>query len=255
MALSDQFENSGSSLFRWRGVVPLVLLPLFLFALSQSEIIERRFGDRAQAIWEFVCLGVSLVGLAIRVNVSGYSNLATSGRNTTRQLAEKLNVTGIYSVVRHPLYLGNFIIMLGLAMFTQVWWLVGFCVLLFMIYYERIMFAEEAFLQREFGEVFTKWAAKTPAFIPSFAAHVPPRRPFIWKNALRREYTTQVQIFGGFFLLDVAADLLSGPYLEVETPWAVLFATSIIVYLLIRYLKRHTVVLDAKPQRRSAAAE
>ena len=241
-------------MFRWRSVLPLVLLPLMLYALSQSEIIERRFGDRAQATWEFACLLVSLLGLAIRINVSGYSNLATSGRNTTRQLAEKLNFTGIYSMVRHPLYLGNFFIMLGMAMFTQVWWLVGFCVLLFVIYYERIMYAEEAFLKREFGEVFTEWAAKTPAFIPNFAKHVPPRRPFIWKNALKREYTTQLQIFAGFFVLDVAADLLSGPYFEIETPWAVLLAISIVAYLVIRHMKRHTTVLDAKPRHPKAAA-
>jgi protein-S-isoprenylcysteine O-methyltransferase Ste14 len=237
-------------MFRWRSFLPVVLFPLMLYALSQSEIIEKRFGDRAQTVWEFACLFVSLAGLAIRVNVSGHSNLATSGRNTKRQLAEKLNTTGIYSVVRHPLYLGNFVIMLGMALFTQVWWLVGFCVLLFTLYYERIMFAEEAFLQRQFGEDFTKWASRTPAFIPSFANYVPPRRPFIWKNALKREYTTQIQIFGGFFLLDVAADIVGDSIFEIETPWAVLFALSIVAYFAIRFLKRQTTLLDVKPRRR-----
>ncbi|MGB8874133.1 MAG: hypothetical protein WCC75_12145, partial [Desulfobaccales bacterium] len=39
----------------------------------------------------------------------------TSGRNTQGQVAETLNTTGIYSLVRNPLYLGNFLIWLGLS--------------------------------------------------------------------------------------------------------------------------------------------
>jgi hypothetical protein len=31
------------------------------------------------------------------------------------------------------------------------------------------MFAEEQFLRKKFGALYTDWAAKTPAFIPSFA--------------------------------------------------------------------------------------
>ena len=32
----------------------------------------------------------------------------TSGRNTHDQVADSLNTSGIYSIVRHPLYVGNF---------------------------------------------------------------------------------------------------------------------------------------------------
>ncbi|MGC9453013.1 MAG: methyltransferase family protein, partial [Oceanipulchritudo sp.] len=50
--------------------------------------------------------------------------MGTSGRNTKQQVAYSLNTTGFYSVVRNPLYLGNFFMYLGIALFTHHWWLV-----------------------------------------------------------------------------------------------------------------------------------
>ena len=90
----------------------------------------------------------------------------TSRRNTGRPQAETLNTTGLYSVVRHPLYLGNYLMWLGVALFPGAWWAPVIVSLVFWLYYERIMFAEEEFLRRQFGEHYTAWAAATPAFLP-----------------------------------------------------------------------------------------
>jgi len=104
--------------------------------------------DRA---WELFCLGVSLLGLYIRVMTIGYRPHGTSGRNTHGQVAETLNTEGMYSITRHPLYLGNYFNWLGLALFTHDWWLPVIVSLAFWLYYERIMFAEESFLEEKFG--------------------------------------------------------------------------------------------------------
>ena len=45
----------------------------------------------------------------------------------------------------------------------KVWWLPVIYSLAFWIYYERIMFAEEAFLRQKFGETYRRWAATTPS--------------------------------------------------------------------------------------------
>jgi protein-S-isoprenylcysteine O-methyltransferase Ste14 len=72
-------------------------------------------------------------------------------------VAEVLNTTWMYSLVRNPLYLGNFIIWLGLALFINVWWCTIIVILSFILFYERIIFAEEKFLREKFGKTF-KWA-------------------------------------------------------------------------------------------------
>jgi protein-S-isoprenylcysteine O-methyltransferase Ste14 len=48
---------------------------------------------------------LSLAGAIIRAFTIGTTARRHFGRNTDKQVAEQLNVTGIYSVVRHPLYL------------------------------------------------------------------------------------------------------------------------------------------------------
>ena len=87
-------------------------------------------------------------------------------RNTHGQKAEELNTTGVYSIVRHPLYVGNYLIGLGVTLVWLNWWVPVVYTLCFWVYYERIMVAEERFLEQKFGDSFRQWAASTPAFVP-----------------------------------------------------------------------------------------
>src|SRR5438132_991783 len=113
MPLKEELQQQGDWLFRWRSYVPLALVPVLLAAIVTEEPPVRSPADRW---WMLFCLGVSLVGLGIRVLTVGFVPRGTSGRNTRRQMARQLNSTGMYSVVRHPLYLGNMVIWLGIAM-------------------------------------------------------------------------------------------------------------------------------------------
>lgn len=120
-----------------------------------------------QAWMEDPAIFVSLLGLLIRIHAVGFSGKHTSGRNTAQgQVAEMLNTRGLYSVVRNPLYVGNYLMCLGIVMLTCNLWFVGVFTLIFWIYYERIVFAEEEFLRKKFGEPYLEWAAETPIFIP-----------------------------------------------------------------------------------------
>ena len=164
MTLSDEFEKQGEWMFRWRGYLPLLLIFPFLIAVRGYEWPFGSYFD--YSIWARCCFGISVFGLGIRCATVAFTPAGTSGRNTKQQTAKHLNTAGMYSLVRHPLYLGNFFIGLGITLAPLVWWLpVTYC-LLFCAYYERIMFAEEAYLRRRFGREFDDWAANTPTFFP-----------------------------------------------------------------------------------------
>jgi len=92
------------------------------------------------------CLLVFIAGVSIRAIAVGTTPRHTSGRNTATQIAETLNTTGIYHHLRHPLYLGNFLIWTSLLIYTgNLWLLVGGC-LFFYVLYDHIIAAEEDFL-------------------------------------------------------------------------------------------------------------
>jgi len=244
MTLRENMKKQGEFLFRWRSYLPLLALPIFFAALKNSEILERIFGDGIDTIWEIICVIISFSGLVIRCLVAGFVPRGTSGRNTKLQQAESLNTTGMYSITRNPLYLGNFIIVLGVLLFIEVWWLVIIGILGFLFYYERIIFTEEEFLRHKFKGVFLDWAKKTPIFLPRFKNWERPELPFSWKTTLRREHTTFFSIVATFTFIDLLADLFAEGKMEFETGWIVFFITGLAAYLFLRTLKKKTTLLN-----------
>ena len=242
MALQDEFQEQGNWLFRWRSYLPLLLVTLVAVAMKHPEFPFGSF--RVHEMWEEICLGISFLGLLVRVLVVGYAPAFTSGRNTRTQIADSLNTTGMYSVVRHPLYFGNFLIGFGIALVCWVWWLPVIYALLFMAYYERIMFAEEAFLHRQFGEEFDRWAAATPAFWPRFSKWRRPALPFSFRNVLRREHSGLAVVILGHTCVEFFEHLIDDHRVVWEGFWTVLLFGGTIIYFVLRALKRRTTLLD-----------
>ena len=219
MPLIEEFESSGDWMFRWRSYLPLATIVFFLGGLDYfSYPYGSHFLDE---LWEILCLVISLLGLAVRVLTIGFTASHTSGRNTAGQVAAELNTTGMYSAIRNPLYLGNFLMVLGVMLFLRVWWIPVIYVLLFVLYYERIIFAEERFLRHTFGTRYLDWASQTPAFFPRFDRWQSPDLPFRWKKALRREYHGLLALAATMFLLEVAGDLYIGERFEIDILWAI----------------------------------
>lgn len=246
MALREEFVKAGNWLFRLRSYFPLIIIPLLLIALGDSKYLERKVGATYGHLWEGFCAVLSFTGLFIRCMVIGYAPKRTSGRNTEHQKAETLNTTGLYSVVRHPLYLGNFFIFLGMVLFVQVVWFAVFTVLSFWLYYERIMFAEEEFLRGKFDGAFLEWSEKTPAFWPKFRNWQQPALTFSFKNILKREYTGFFLIISSFTLLDVAGDIFTEGKLKLDLVWSALFIIGFAVYVILRTLRTKTKILHVE---------
>uniref|UniRef100_A0A7V6DPT5 DUF1295 domain-containing protein n=1 Tax=Desulfobacca acetoxidans TaxID=60893 RepID=A0A7V6DPT5_9BACT len=239
--LAEEFQKAGNWLFRWRSYLPLVLVALAVPAAQDSACRAGIYSDGSG--WEMLCLGIALLGLAVRVLTVGSVPAGTSGRNTVKQVAATLNATGLYSVVRHPIYLGNFLMWLGVSLLPRCWWFTLITVLIFWLYYERIMFAEEGFLLEQFGEQYREWAARTPAFIPKFSNWARPELPFSLKSAVSREYSTLFTIIALFTFFNLIMAWFSRGIPVPDRFTVILFVIGLLVYGSIRYVKKRTDLL------------
>ena len=236
MTILDSMVKTGDWLFRWRGYLPFLLLPLFVVSFIGAQ--DRTLGDDGDLLWELGCFVVALLGLAIRIATVGTIASGTSGRNTLTQAARSLNTTGIYSLVRHPLYLGNYFVALGISLYPRAWYLPILVTALFLLYYERIIAREEAFLAEQFGDEFRTWAARTPALIPSLRSYVRSALPFSWRTVLRREPNTLCLIAIIFLILDVIQNLFAERSLVFEWMWIFIALVSFVLYVIFRKLRK-----------------
>ena len=243
MALVHEFENSGNWLFKRRSWLPafMIVAGIFVMYIGNRQAILFDMRD------ELIFLGVSFLGQIIRILTVGFTPKNTSGRNTVNgQLADELNVTGIYSLLRHPLYLGNFFMWLGPVLFLRSVCFTIIFVLLYWLYYEGIMFAEEQFLRRKFGEIYDKWSEKVSSFIPYSFRYIPPSLPFSVRNVLKREYNSFVNIFVIFALLDLFRNFFLSGRIYLTGMWIYLSVSALVIWFIIRTIHKSTKWLEVE---------
>ena len=236
MKLGDHFLTTGDFFFRWRSVLPLALIPLFL-----ASVLDLRYPFHSHAldlVWELGCALIAAAGLALRIFTVGSSPRGTSGRNTRAQKAEVLNTTGPYSVVRHPLYLGNYLIALGLSGFSRTWFLPIIVTLATTLYYERIAAREEHFLEERFGDEFRRWANAVPAVLPAIRLYRAPALPFQWRVAIAREFYAMSMLPVALWALDIVQGYAVTGHLVLDPLWTPLAAAGALFFAVMRTLKK-----------------
>ncbi|HOG04894.1 MAG TPA: isoprenylcysteine carboxylmethyltransferase family protein [Paludibacter sp.] len=239
MALQESFVKQGNFLFRYRSYLPLTLVVAGIGVFTTDLFHGQTFTDLQYFSIEIASLIVSLTGLFIRIITVGHTPPLTSGRNTKEQLADEINTTGIYSMVRHPLYLGNFLMWAGAAILVANLYFFIIFVLIYWIYYERIMCAEEQFLRNKFGKTYMDWAEQTPAFIPSCRNKKKPVYPFNIKKVLIKEKNGLLAVFILLFIFhNIRYSCVKGKML-IDNNW-VLWCTviAIILYVILKLLKK-----------------
>lgn len=243
MPMRENLRRHGNWLFRRRSYVPVALLPLVAAGVAASAHPVPLGRERE---WELACFLVSFLGLAVRAWTVGTAPAHTSGRNQGRQIAQQLNTTGPYSVVRNPLYVGNALTWAGVVLYARSPWLALGVAFAFWLVYERIVYAEEEFLRERFGDEFIVWAAVTPAFVPRLRNYQPASLPFSFRNVLRREYS-------GVFALVIlfTAEVLewwrfATGHWHADPVWLSAAGASAVLYLTLRTLKRRTRLLDVE---------
>jgi protein-S-isoprenylcysteine O-methyltransferase Ste14 len=241
MGLIHSFENSGNWLFKRRGYMPVILFLLAVPAIYFTDY--HSMNAKLEHVVNWTSVFLSAFGFLIRAYAIGTTPRGTSGRNTDKQVAEKLNSSGIYSIVRHPLYLGNYLMWIGIVLFTKNYYFVIIVSLLYWIYYERIMIAEERFLEKKFGEEYLRWSLKVPAFIPDFTQYRKSEIAFSLKSVLRREYSGVLATVIGFVFVELFINYSKWQVFTVEKPFLYVLIITAIITLLLRFMKHSTKFL------------
>ena len=242
MALIEELNRQGNKLFKHRSKLPIpfaiIGLGLYLYTIQFDGKAEHSL------VFEISCLAVGLLGLLIRAITLGYTPRGTSGRNTHGQVADELNTKGMYSIMRNPLYLGNFFMWFAIILFIDIHWFSLFYMMCFWMYYERIIFAEENFLRNKYGEAYVNWTAKTPIFLPRMSGWNKPDLYFSIRNVLKREYSGFFALFFTFTIFDLIENYVRFSTWELDVFWMNALLISGVITLVLRTLKKKTKMLN-----------
>lgn len=242
MMLREQLRKEGDFLFKHRSNLPLLIILIgivvFVFQVQKDTLLFTN--SLGGANWEYISFAVGLLGFFIRVHVVGYTPPRTSGRNTSEgQIADVLNTTGLYSCIRHPLYLGNFFMWLGVAMLTEnIWFIVSF-ILFYIIYYMRIMYAEEAFLFDKFGKMYEEWSSQTNTIIPNFSQYKGADMNFQLKKVIKKEKNGILALFILFWVFERIESFITLETFVFEySVWFIGMVVTITYYLIVKILRK-----------------
>ncbi len=126
----------------------LAIAVIILFTVVGQPTIEWLFWSGTTLV---------LFGTLIRLWASGHVK-------KNKQLA----TDGPYALVRHPLYVGNILMLSGFAIAAELWWTMPLVVAFVLFYYPPAIHYEDRKLNRIFGQEWFDWRQSTKALIPSY---------------------------------------------------------------------------------------
>lgn len=178
--------RAGALFFRLRSFAPLPVIWLVVRLSWDSHVHPGMGGPEVDEALNALGLALCVLGAAVRFITIGLVPAGTSSQSRTLG-APSLNTTGPYAVVRHPLYLGNLFITLGLLCIAHEPWAWALGLGYWALSHALIIRAEEHLLRERFGAQFEGWAREVPALWPRLSRLRGVRGPFAWKRAVQRE--------------------------------------------------------------------
>ncbi|MEW6442874.1 MAG: isoprenylcysteine carboxylmethyltransferase family protein [bacterium] len=190
---------SGRFFFRLRnGLFPAVFVILFLVT-RPAYFLGAPALDRL-----IVAIGIAtaLAGASFRMAVIGYAYIRRGGKDG-RIFADRLVVQGFYAHTRNPMYVGNFLITVGMGLIYGSVWVYVLVIPFFAFAYLSIVVAEETYLRARFGSEFEAYASRVNRFLPDFRGLRGSLREFRfdWRKALRKDYGTLSGVLAGILFV------------------------------------------------------
>ncbi len=192
-------KNFAVKIFKYRSYTPIPFL-ILMVAFQNASIISIGIGFAVALLGEFFRLwGVSYAGSETRT---------TNGVGGTF-----LVVSGAFSYLRNPLYLGNMLMYVGIGIMSMALfpYLQIIALLFFFWQYTVIIKEEEDFLRTKYGKSYEDYCAAVPKLIPAFKKYKNPglQQPeYQLKKGLRSERRT-LQAFSLIVLIIIIRYVLS----------------------------------------------
>jgi len=116
-------------------------------------------------------IGICSLGLLIRSWSSGHL-----------RKEKELAISGPYRYTRNPLYLGNFVIGIGVVIATCSWWILGIFIAYFILFYPLAIRKEKERMKELFPREYDEYKKKAPLFFPSWKPFpLAGKNKFSWK--------------------------------------------------------------------------
>lgn len=192
----------GAWFFRHRDHTPI---PLVLLVLAFAAPTRETMGIGAI---------ISLLGESFRF--WGVASIGSISRTRQRAVGRLMD-RGAFSIVRNPLYVGNFLLSLGLVVASGAEPRIALpaYVVFFATQYFFIVRWEESVLREELGAPYLDFLRRVPRWLPAPWLYRPGEPN--WVMAARSEWPTLLAIAGAWAALLALHVLLAG-----TTPWSAL---------------------------------
>lgn len=149
---SQESTVIGELLFKYRDYTPIPLVLILLLIAKPSA-----FGAALGTI-------LIIVGELIRMYSVGF--IGSISRTRTDSLSDTLVTTGAFSIIRNPIYFGNFFIAIGFALFSGYLWFIILTIIFFFFQYYFIIKYEEFLLENKFGDQYIAYKSSVPCIFP-----------------------------------------------------------------------------------------
>lgn len=224
----------GNFIFHYRNFMfPLFYLMLFIPSppIFQNYVIAIIIG-----------LIIAVSGEAVRGITIGLVYIIRAGRKR-RIYAEGLFTTGIYAHCRNPLYIGNILILLGLAITANSLYFLLIGIPLFVFLYQSIVIAEEDFLQTRFGDAYAEYKSNANRWFPKLKGigATLQEMTFKWKRVFIEEYnSTYIWMTGAVLLIMKSFYDHHGrdAFIGKLPAFLAVLIILLLLYFIIRYLKK-----------------
>ncbi len=230
-------EKIGNFLFRYRnGLFPLAVILM----LIDTHYLTRDY-------WVVVIVGfcVAAAGQLLRALTIGLAYIIRGGKRR-RVYAEDLVTEGMFSHCRNPMYVGNILIVAGLALISDSPLMLFIGLPLFLFAYYAITRAEEAFLSKKFGSAYDDYCKNVPRFLVRFSGIRETLRgmTFKWRRLVVKEYGTTFTWLAATILLVLRDNYIITHHISERFVSSVGVAMLIllIAYGIARYLKKSKIL-------------